>query len=153
MRNIEEIAWDLCELYYKTKPPIDENGNVIYYMAGSLATLPFICADSMQEIMIDNGKIIGMGSAYDIPIEAKNNFYQFRRQINDTDYVYVSGEPSKSFIYNLYDIIPDFDKISPKGKSVLLKAWKIYSNRCCSCVGNRNNPCDGRTCPIIIVAY
>ena len=56
MRNIEEIAWDLCELYYKTKSPIDENGNVIYYMAGSLATLPFICADSMQEIMIDNGK-------------------------------------------------------------------------------------------------
>lgn len=43
MRNIEEIAWDLCELYYKTKPPINKNGNVLYYMAGSLATLPFIC--------------------------------------------------------------------------------------------------------------
>ncbi len=119
MRNIEEIAWDLCELYYKTKPPINKNGNVLYYMAGSLATLPFICADSMQEIMVDNGKIIGMGSIYDIPVEAKNNFSQFRRQINDTDYVYVSGEPSKAFIYNLYDIIPDFDKISSKGKSVL----------------------------------
>ena len=25
MRNIEEIAWDLCELYYKTKPPINKN--------------------------------------------------------------------------------------------------------------------------------
>jgi len=119
MRNIEEIAWDLCELYYKTKPPINKNGNVLYYMAGSLATPPFICADSMQEIMVDNGKIIGMGSIYDIPVEAKNNFSQFRRQINDTDYVYVSGEPSKAFIYNLYDIIPDFDKISSKGKSVL----------------------------------
>ena len=117
--NIEEIAWDLCELYYKTKPPINKNGNVLYYMAGSLATLPFICADSMQEIMVDNGKIIRMGSIYDIPVEAKNNFSQFRRQINDTDYVYVSGEPSKAFIYNLYDIILDFDKISSKGKSVL----------------------------------
>lgn len=71
MRNIEEIAWDLCELYYKTKPPIDENGNVIYYMAGSLATLPFICADSMQEIMIDNGKIIGMDSIYDFLLKQK----------------------------------------------------------------------------------
>lgn len=118
-RKIENIAWDLCELYYKIKPPVDENGNIIYYMVGSLATLPFICADSMQEIVVDKGKIIGIGDDYTISSETKDNFSQFRRQINDTDYVEVSGGPDKSFILNLYDIIPDFDSISPKGKSVL----------------------------------
>ena len=118
-RKLENIAWDLCELYYRTKSPVDENDNIIYYMVGSLATLTFICADSMQEMLIDNGKIIGIGDIYSISSEAKENFSQFRRQINDTDYVCVSGEPSKSFIFNLYDVIPDFDKISPKGKAVL----------------------------------
>lgn len=118
-RKIENIAWDLCELYYRTKPPVDENGNIIYYMAGSLATLPFICADSMQEIVVEQERVIGMGDNYTIPSEAKDNFSQFRRQINDTDYVVISGGPSKSFVFNLYDFIPDFDKISPKGKDVL----------------------------------
>ena len=118
-REIENIAWDLCELYYRTKQPFDENCNIIYYMAGSLATLPFICADSMQEIFVEQERVIGMGDTYTIPSEAKDNFSQFRRQINDTDYVAVSGAPSKAFIFNLYDVIPDFDKISPKGKNDL----------------------------------
>lgn len=28
-RKTENISWDLCELYYRTKPPIDEKENII----------------------------------------------------------------------------------------------------------------------------
>lgn len=31
MRNIEEIAGDLCCLYYENKPPINNNGGIPIY--------------------------------------------------------------------------------------------------------------------------
>ena len=96
MRNIEQIAWNLYCLYYENKPPINSNGKLEYYLARSLATLPLLCAEKIQDIILDeNNNVIGVTDPIEIDDSIRTILQNYRRKIHDADYVFVKSEPSK----------------------------------------------------------
>lgn len=121
MRNVEEIAWDLCCLYYDNKPPINNSGQLEYYLAGSLATLPLLCAEKIEDLIIDeNGFVIGISNSTEINEPIRNIFQKYRRKINDTDYVPVKSEPSKiGLIDKVNTEISDINELSDLGTNVI----------------------------------
>ena len=121
MRNIEEIAWDLCCLYYESKPPINCSGELEYYLAGSLATLPLLCAERIQDLVIDeNGVVIGTNEPIAIDDSIRTFFKSYRRKINDADYVFVKSEPNKTGLVNKINTeIHDMSELSDLGTNVI----------------------------------
>lgn len=121
MRNIEEIAWDLCCLYYENKPPINSSGELEYYLAGSLATLPMLCAERIQDLVIDeNGIIIGANEPMEIDDSVRTIFQSYRRKINDADYVSVKSEPNKvGLVDKINTEITDMSELSDLGTNVI----------------------------------
>ena len=121
MRSIEEIAWDLCGLYYDNKPPININGQLEYYLAGSLATLPLLCAERIQDLVLDeNGVVVGTNEPIEIDNSVRTIFQSYRRKINDTDYVPVKSERSKiGIIEKINTEISDITELSDLGTNII----------------------------------
>jgi len=121
MRNIEQIAWDLCSLYYENKPPINSRGELEYYLAGSLATLPLLCAERIQDLIVDgNGVVIGANEPIEIDDSVRSIFQNYRRKINDADYVSVKSDPSKiGLVDKINTEITDISELSDLGTNVI----------------------------------
>ena len=119
MREVEEIAWDLCDLYHTSKSPINENGGVEYYLAGSLASLPLICADKIEDVIVSDNRVISIENAREIDDDTKLIFQQYRKQIHDVDYVSVNSSPNIAGVIKGLSSIKDFDNISKVGPNVV----------------------------------
>lgn len=121
MRNIEEIAWDLCCLYYENKPPINSSGELEYYLAGSLATLSLLCAERIQDLILDeNGVVIGANEPIEIDGSVRTILQSYRRKINDADYVFVKSEPSKiGLVDKINTEVTDMSELSDLGTNVI----------------------------------
>lgn len=130
MRNIEEIACDLCSLYYDSKPPINSNGELEYYLAGSIGTLPLLCAERIQGLILDeNNIVIGVDEPIEIDNSVRTIFQKFRRKINDLDYVSVKSVPNKKGVIDKIDTeIPDIGELSDLGKMVIHKSDQREQN-------------------------
>lgn len=121
MRNVEEIAWDLCCLFYENKPPINSNGELEYYLAGSLATLPMLCAERIQDLVVDeNGVVVGANEPVDIDNSVRTILQSYRRKINDSDYVFIKSSPSKvGLVDKINTQITDMSDLSDLGTNVI----------------------------------
>ena len=121
MREIENIAWDLCCLYYSCKAPIDSNGKLNYFLAGSLAILPLLCADKIEDVIVDeNNMVVSIENCQQIDENTRNIFQQYRRKINDVDYVAVSSRPAKkSDVVDGLSTIKDIDILSSLGERIV----------------------------------
>ncbi len=120
MRPIEEIAWDLCCLYYSSKSPINSDGKLEYFLVGSLATLPLLCAEKIEDVIVDeNNKIVTVENCQEIDEPTRLIFQQYRRQIHDVDYVAVNSEPNKSGVIQGLSSITDIDTLSSVGQRVI----------------------------------
>ena len=120
MRPVEEIAWDLCCLYYSSKEPINLDGKLEYFLVGSLATLPLLCAEKIEDVIVDeNNNVVSIENCQEIDEQTKLIFQQYRRQIHDVDYVSVNSEPDKSGVIQGLPSITDIDTLSSIGQRVI----------------------------------
>ena len=122
MRQIEEIAWDLCCLYYDSKSPINSDGELEYLLVGSLATLPLLCAEKIEDVILDeNNKVVTIENCQEIDEHTRLIFQKYRRQIHDVDYVEVNSGPNKAGVIHGISSIQDIDRISSLGQRVINK--------------------------------
>ena len=120
MRPVEEIAWDLCCLYYSSKEPINSDGKLEYFLVGSLATLPLLCTEKIEDVIVDeNNNVVSIENCQEIDEQTKLIFQQYRRQIHDIDYVSVNSEPNKSGVMQGLSSITDIDTLSSVGQRVI----------------------------------
>lgn len=120
MRQIEEIAWDLCCLYYNSKSPINSDGKLEYFLVGSLATLPLLCAEKIEDVVVDEkNNVVSIENCQDIDESTRLIFQQYRRQIHDVDYVSVNSEPNKGGVIQELPSIHDLDTLSSVGQRVI----------------------------------
>ena len=120
MRNVEDIALDLCSLYYDSKPAINANGELEYFLVGSLATLSLLCADSIEDVILDdNNKVVSFENKQEIDEQTRNIFKLYRRQIHDIDYVSIKSDPNKAGVVKNIDSIKDIEELSSIGAKVI----------------------------------
>ena len=120
MRNVEDIALDLCSLYYDSKPAINSNGELEYFLVGSLATLPLLCADSIEDVVLDDSnRVISFENKQVIDEQTRNTLRLYRRQIHDVDYVSIKSEPNKGEVVRQVNDIKDIAELSSIGARVI----------------------------------